>query len=117
MSEIVVWYQFYGENGKPFRNSSCDKIKIDSKADIADFREAIYDKNKEGLPKGILVSLLRVYQRISNVDQGSSSALENVDLSNLELLEVDRLVGGLGDCKANSLVVVVPKGNLDLISS
>ena len=110
MSELIkVWYQFYGENGKPFENSSCNKIKIESEADIADFREAIYEKNKEGLPKGILVSRLKVYQR--KVDQGSSSSsapLEIVDLSNLELLDEECLVSGLGARKANSLIVGVP---------
>ena len=108
---MEVWYQWYGKDGKPFQESFADRIQIDSKANIA---ETIHEKNKNGLPKRILVSRFKVYQSQGN--HGISSALEIVDLCNLELLEVDRVVSGLGDCKANSLVVVVPEGNLNLIS-
>ena len=111
---MEVWYQWYGKDGKPFQESSADRIQIDSKANIADIGETIYEMNKNGLPKRILVSRFKVYQSQGN--HGNSSALEIVDLCNLELLEVDRVVSGLGDCKANSLVVVVPEGNLNLIS-
>ena len=116
MSEIVdVWYQLYGENGKPYLEVRPAIVSVEAGYFVAQLKDVIYEKNKPILPEKFVASFLKVYQRQGN--QGTSSALENVDLSNLELLEVDRLVSGFGDCKANSLVVVVPKGNLNLISS
>ena len=114
MSEIAdVWYQLYGRDGKPYLEARPAIVSVKAGYVVAQLKDAIHDKNKNRLAK-VDAAELKVYQRQGN--QGTSSALENVDLSNLELLEVDRLVGGLGDCKANSLVVVVPKGNLKLTS-
>ena len=109
VSEMIqVWYQLYGENGKPFKNYTPAMVSVDESYVVAELKDATYEKNKPILPEKFVASCLKVYER---ENQGSSSAgapLENVDLNQQELLKEDRFVCGLGACEANSMIVVVP---------
>ena len=95
----VVWYQLYGENGKPYKNSTPSKATVAQSANIADFRKAVCAKHKDGFLKGLSAGQLRVYMRVVNPDdQGVSSAspLENIDLINQKLLHLGEPVNELG---------------------
>ena len=108
MSELIkVWYQLYGESGKPFRKSTPTQATVAENANVDKFRKAVLAENKDGVLKGISAGQLQVYERQGN--QGSSSApLEIVDLSNLELLKGGTKVSGLGVNEDFALIVVVP---------
>ena len=105
MTEIAVWYQLYGKDGKPFQESCPTKVRVAQGANVAILKDAIYAKTKPIHAK-LVASFLKVYKRDN---QGSSSASSDiVDLKNQKLLGEECLVSGLGDCMANSLIVVVP---------
>ena len=72
------------------------KLKVARGAVVANFRKAVLAENKDAVLNGISAGRLKVYQRQGNQGSSSVSALENLDLSNQELLEVHRLVSGLG---------------------
>ena len=85
MSELInVWYQLYGENGKPFQESTPAMVSVEAGYVVAKLKDAINDKNKTILPEKIVASFFKVYERI-NPNQGSSSApLDIVDPSKLQ---------------------------------
>ena len=114
MSEIVdVWYQLYGENGKPYLEVRPAIVSVEAGYFVAQLKDVIYEKNKPILPEKFVASFLKVYQR--QVDQGSSSSsapLEIVDLSNQQLLKGSTKVISLRNNEDFALIVVVPLEHL-----
>ena len=107
--ETLVWYQLYGEGGKPFKKFDPSIVSVDESYVVAELKDAIYAKNKPILPEKFVASFLKVYQRQENQGSSSSSApSETVDLSNQELLAVGTKVNVLVNGENKPLVVVVP---------
>ena len=57
MSEkIDVWYQLYGEDGKPYQEATPTKAKVAQDADVADFKKAVLAENKNKLKVSLLLN-------------------------------------------------------------
>jgi len=98
--------------------TSADKVAISTSADVADFRDAVKNKDKEDGDSAILTSFkssqLLVYKDKNAFDQRNAPATKEKQ----EPLEEDSFITGLGASKKESLVVVVPnlqKGKINLI--
>ena len=95
---MKVWYQLVdGTTGKSYRNSTPDKVTVDSDADIGDFRDAVKVKNADDLLRGISPSLLKVFKNIADLNSGTSL------MSSLR-------VSGMGNSEGDALLVMAPQG-------
>ncbi|KAJ3346120.1 hypothetical protein HDU83_003355 [Entophlyctis luteolus] len=91
-----IWYLLVDQNGEPaFEDIDTDKVRVSTEGDLADFRTAVWEKNRDDLRMS--AARLKVF---SNKD-----ALLNKDGP----LESDASVNGLGETKKTPLFVVVPK--------
>jgi hypothetical protein len=88
-------------DGRPFRNSTADKVTIPSTSDVADFRKAVKAENPNKL-SFIDASDLKVYKNMAEL-RGKP-------------IEEDAAMNGLGEelgmHKKNALLVLMPEGNL-----
>jgi len=89
------WYQLVTENGTPM--GSITKVKLDTTADVDDFRDAVKTKNADGLLKGISPAELTVYLNMVDYENRANSLTPGTILS-----------GNIGQDENNALVVVVP---------
>jgi hypothetical protein len=89
------WYQLVTENGT--RMGSITKVKLDTTADVDDFRDAVKTKNADGLLKGISPAELTVYL--------NKDAFKNRET--VAHMKASAPVTG-GESEENALIVVVP---------
>ena len=89
------WYQLVTENGTPM--GSITKVKLDTTADVDDFRDAVKAKNPD--LADIPPRNLTVYFNMAAYEKRAT----------IEPLDTALLISGLGtDNRDNALVVVVP---------
>ena len=94
---MKVWYQLVdATTGKSYRNSTPDKVTVDSDADIGDFRKEVKTENADDLLRGISPSLLKVFKNMADLDSGTS-------------LMNSLGVSGMGMSEGDPLLVMVPQ--------
>ena len=85
-----VWVKLLDSDGKPYKNTSADKVSVESSADVADFRDAVKAKHSNKLSLVDAADLL-VYK-----NKNDKSAL----ISSHPLV-------GLGNTEEEAMIVMV----------
>lgn len=97
-SPSLIWFQLVGSDGKPFKETSADKVTFPTSADVSDFRKSVKNENPNML-SAVDASQLKVFK--------NKSAFDGKE----EPLEEDFTVAGLGTSKKDALIVVVPSSS------
>jgi hypothetical protein len=101
----LVWFLLLDSaTGLPYKGTTADKVSVSSKADIADFRDAVKAKYADSLLKRIASSELVAYKNKAAFDKRHAA----VDDGKEEPLEEDSFLDGLGGTEEEALVVAVP---------
>jgi hypothetical protein len=70
----LIWFQLVDSSGRPYKGTSADKVKLDSSADIADFKKAVKAKyDQPGFLKDISSGVLLVYRDKDAFDKRNAS--------------------------------------------
>jgi hypothetical protein len=98
----MIWFQLTdSDSGKPFKNTGAIKMFVSPSASVADFLDAVHEKNSSILI-GIVSSQLHVLKNKEAFEK------RNVEIDKEEPLEVDFALNGLGTSKKDALIVVTP---------
>jgi hypothetical protein len=93
----LVWFLLLdAATGNPYKGTTADKVAVSSSADVADFRDAVIEKQKSSVLTGIASSQLLVYKNKAAFVDGKEEPLDPTES-----------LGLLGS-KEDMLVVVVP---------
>ncbi|KAJ3009596.1 UNVERIFIED_CONTAM: hypothetical protein HDU68_002594 [Siphonaria sp. JEL0065] len=90
-------YFLVDENGSSYQGVGADTVQVPAGTDVADFRDAVVGKNKDGLLQGVSAVELKVYERRN-------------EITNLPECQL-RVTGAIGDCHGSeetAVFVVVP---------
>jgi hypothetical protein len=81
MTEMQVYYRLvYVPAGgilQTYQEVSFDKVRVAEEADVIDFRDAVFVKNKRLLPSGVCAAQLKVY--LGKVEHAADKALNATD--------------------------------------
>ncbi len=92
-----LWYEMLDDNeGKPYKGMKPDKIERVNIADVADLKNAVKDKNADGVLKDVSAGQLKVYLNKDAFIRGDELAGSAVVDDNM------------GSTEGNALVVVAP---------
>ena len=94
-----IWYLLADAKGDPLPGTNTDKVKPSKDWDVADLKNAVWEKNKEADLKGVSPARLMVYQ----------------NKEAMTALEVDDPVEGLGLKKAEAVIIIVPQTQSKLL--
>ncbi|KAL3895517.1 MAG: hypothetical protein SGCHY_004652, partial [Lobulomycetales sp.] len=94
--EIEIYYRLVLSSGASYKDSSVDRVSVNANGDIIHLRDAVKLKNHNKL-SSIDASQLTVY----------ATRADLLDI-NVQPLEVDVVVSGLGKTIDSSVFVVVP---------
>jgi Ankyrin repeats (3 copies) len=106
-SRVSIWYMIITADGHPFKGATLDKVKLDSTADIADFRQQVKQNNSDDILISISPSKLAVYIQTNCVVKNGTKIF---GFDNRQPLEEDVALSDFrfGLTKKDALLVVVP---------
>jgi hypothetical protein len=104
-----MWYSLVQADGAAFKNSTVDKVSVQSTGDIADLRDAVQLKNAANKLAKVDASDLKVFKIYKGQDDSEN-----------EPLDEETPVSGLGEAgqkKKDALLVLVPESRVSSRSS